>query len=239
MLIPRTRTQHIVYGGVAATLLIGVVLVWMPDSRRISEPMQPIGAATLERTPSAATVSPLGVAASDQGVTHVELLGRELKTVTAKMGQLEAQLALLSRGNDSGTPPREVSSRSTTREIPLGQASPEQTTPLERFRHFQTVMQTEREDPRATATLQAAFRNAAENLETLPGSSVTDISCRETMCKVSASHNGQEALDQFLRSIPAAVPWDMTAEIQYEPLANGSSQTVVFVSMKDKALPEK
>ncbi len=124
-------------------------------------------------------------------------------------------------------------------ELFLKSASPEQTAPLERFRHFQTVMQAEREDPRATATLQAAFRTAAENLEASPGSSVTDISCRETLCKVSASHNGQEALDQFLRSIPAAVPWDMTAEIQYEPLANGSSQTVVFVSMKDKALPEK
>ncbi len=126
MLISHNRTKRIVYGGVAATLLIGVVLAWTPDSGRVSEPVPPIGAATLERAPSMAAVNPVGAPASNHGVAHVELLGRELKTVTAKVGHLEAQLALLSRGNDSGVQPREPSSKSTTREIPLGQASLEQ-----------------------------------------------------------------------------------------------------------------
>lgn len=231
MLIARNRTRWIVYGGIAATSLMGVLLAWTSGSRHVSESAD---STTLHKKPSAAAASPLGVPVPAQEAAQVDML----KTVTSKISQLEAQLALLSRGNDTGTQPHTVPPKPTTREIPLGQASPDQTAPLERFRHFQVVMQSEREDPRATAMLQAAFRTAAADFEIPPESSITDISCRETMCKVSASHSGQAALDQFLRHFPATVPWDMTAEIQYEPLSNGASQTVVFVSMQNKTLPE-
>lgn len=235
MYIPRNRTRWIIYGGIVATSLMGVLWVWTSGSRHVSESAD---STTLHKKPSAAAASPLGVPMPAQEAAQVDILGRDLKTVTSKIGQLEAQLALLSRGNDTGAQPHTATPKPTTREIPLGQASLDQTAPLERFRHFQVVMQSEREDPRATTLLQAAFRTAAADFEIPPESSITDISCRETMCKVSASHSGQAALDQFLRYFPATVPWDMTAEIQYEPLSNGASQTVVFVSMQNKTLPE-
>lgn len=236
MLILRGRMKFLGYGGIAAILLAGIVLASIPGSRRASEPMSIIGATTLESTRSVSADSRPEIAAPDNNVAHVEMLGRDLKFMTSKIAQLETQLALLGRDKDIGIQPRDASPQSTTREIPLGYATPDQTAPLERFRRFQAVMQSEQEDPRATAALQAAFQTAIADFEI--SSSVSGISCRETMCRVNSSHSGQEALDQFLRHFPAAVPWDMTAEIQYEPLSNGSSQTVIFVSMKNKTLPE-
>lgn len=239
MLISRTGMKPIVvYSGITVALLLSGLVAWAFDYGGVSETLPPDAASveSVNSSPSPVAVNPPTL---DKDIAHVEVLKRDLNAVTSKVGQLEAQLALLSRGNGTASEPRDINPKAATSEIPVGQASADQTTPLERIRHFQAVMQTEQEDPRVTATLQTAFKAAMENAEIPPGSSVTGISCRETMCKVSASHNGQGALDQFLRSFPATVPWDMTAEIEYEAFENGTSQTVVFVSMKDKSLPEK
>ena len=91
-------------------------------------------------------------------------------------------------------------------------------------------------DANATTIVDEAFMHAVDE-KRLEGSINTDLNCHDTLCKISASHDNPQALDNYIHQFASIIPWGMAAEIKYDTAENGIIHTTFYVSREEDLPP--